>query len=129
KDGSNVLSTLSDVFTTPADGTPPNFVTGSIKATSITTSSAIIVWQTNEVSDSSVDYGTTNTYGTSTTVKDTSPKVTSHSVTLTGLNNNALYHFRVKSRDATGNLATSGDFTFTTLVLPRSLDLDGTSGY
>src|SRR5205823_1419828 len=26
-----------------------------------------------------------------------------------------VYHYRVKSRDATGNLATSGDFTFTTL--------------
>ena len=29
-----------------------------------------------------------------------------------------LYHYRVKSRDAAGNLATSGDFTFTTRAAP-----------
>ena len=40
--------------------------------------------------------------------------VTSHSASLSGLAANTLYHYRVKSRDAAGNLATSGDFTFTT---------------
>src|SRR5262249_33228852 len=29
-----------------------------------------------------------------------------------------VYHYRVKSRDAAGNLATSGDFTFTTQAAP-----------
>ena len=33
------------------------------------------------------------------------------------------YHFRVKSRDASGNLATSGDFTFTTLPIDLSTGL------
>ena len=41
--------------------------------------------------------------------------VTAHTVALSGLSGSTLYHFRVKSRDAAGNLATSGDFTFTTL--------------
>ena len=41
--------------------------------------------------------------------------LTSHSQTLSGLVAARLYHVRVKSRDAAGNLATSGDFTFTTL--------------
>ncbi len=40
--------------------------------------------------------------------------LTSHSATLTGLSASTLYHYRVKSRDPAGNLATSADFTFTT---------------
>jgi hypothetical protein len=40
--------------------------------------------------------------------------VTSHSQSLSGLSAGTVYHYRVKSRDASGNLATSSDFTFTT---------------
>jgi phosphodiesterase/alkaline phosphatase D-like protein len=129
RDSAGVLSTLSDTFTTPADGTPPAFVTGSIKANSITTNSATIVWATTEASDSQVEYGTTTAYGSSTTLKDVSLKVTSHSVGLTDLSGNTTYHFRVKSRDGAGNLATSGDFTFTTLSTPRSLSLNSPGAY
>src|SRR5205814_10061232 len=41
--------------------------------------------------------------------------VLSHSQALSGLTPATLYHYRVKSKDAAGNLATSGDFTLTTL--------------
>ena len=44
--------------------------------------------------------------------------MTAHSVALTGLTGSTLYHFRVRSRDAAGNLAVSGDVTFTTLTPP-----------
>jgi hypothetical protein len=37
-----------------------------------------------------------------------------HSVTLSGLSGNTPYHYRVKSKDAAGNLAVSGDHLFTT---------------
>src|SRR4030095_2988445 len=40
--------------------------------------------------------------------------VTSHSVTLSGLTSNTLYHYRVRSRDASGNERISSDGTFTT---------------
>src|SRR5205807_7995703 len=40
--------------------------------------------------------------------------VTSHAVALAGLNGSTLYHYRVRSRDAAGNPATSADFSFTT---------------
>src|SRR4029077_3949372 len=40
--------------------------------------------------------------------------VVSHVVTLSGLAASTTYHYRVKSRDAAGNLAISADFTFTT---------------
>jgi len=53
----------------------------------------------------------TSSYGA--TVSSTS-MVTAHSITLSGLAAGNTYHYRVKSRDAAGNLATSGDFTFTT---------------
>jgi hypothetical protein len=36
---------------------------------------------------------------------------------LSGLSPGTLYHYLVKSRNAAGNLATSGDFTFT--ITPR----------
>lgn len=51
-------------------------------------------------------------YGNSTPL-DTN-LVTPHSVTLSGLAANSLYHYRVKSRDAAGNVSVSGDFTFKT---------------
>ena len=57
-------------------------------------------------------YGTSAGYG-STTSEDVSP-VTSHTVTLTGLSPQTTYHYKVKSRDAAGLRAESGDFTFTT---------------
>src|SRR5205807_7642570 len=42
----------------------------------------------------------------------------SHPVTLGGLRAAPVYHFRVRSRDAAGNLGLSGDGTFTTLTPP-----------
>src|SRR5206468_10017544 len=39
--------------------------------------------------------------------------VTAHSQALNGLAGNTTYHYRVKSKDAAGNLAVSGDFAFT----------------
>ena len=38
-----------------------------------------------------------------------------HEAPLTGLSAGTVYHYRVKSADAAGNIATSGDFTFITL--------------
>lgn len=113
RDASGNLAVSSDfTFTTaaPPDTTPPtisNVVSGNITATSVT-----ITWTTDEASDSQVEYGTTTSYG-SNSLLDTS-NVTSHSVTLSNLSGSTLYHYRIKSRDSAGNLATSGDFTFTT---------------
>jgi len=59
---------------------------------------------TDEASDTQVEYGTSTSYGSSSTLN--SSKVTSHSATLSGLQPSTTYHFRVKSRDAAGNLAT-----------------------
>jgi hypothetical protein len=78
----------------------------------ITANGASISWSTNEPSNTQVEYGATTAYGSSTTLN--TAMVTAHSASLSGLSANTLYHYRVKSRDAAGNLATSADFTFTT---------------
>ena len=96
------------------DTTPP--VVSSVTASGISSSGATIGWTTNEAATSQVEYGTTTSYG-STTALDTTLGI-SHSVSLTGLSASTLYHYRVKSQDASGNLAISGDFTFTTGAPP-----------
>jgi len=99
-------------FTTPVpDLTPP--VISSVNAGNITTSAATITWSTDEASDSQVEYGLDTNYGSASALDAT--RATSHTINLSGLANNTTYHYRVKSKDAAGNLAVSDDFTFTTL--------------
>lgn len=93
----------------PPDTTPP--VISNEQATSITATTAVIAWNTDEVSNSVVEYGLTTSYGSTAT---DNAMVTSHSVTLTNLAANTVYHYRVKSTDGSGNTATSGDHTFQT---------------
>ncbi len=95
---------------TAPDTTAPAI--SNVGSGSITASGAAITWTTNEAADSLVEYGTTVSYGSASTLN--SSLVASHSVSLSGLAASTLYHYRVKSKDASNNLATSGDFTFTT---------------
>src|SRR3990170_6234665 len=88
----------------------------SIGTSGLSNNSVTITWTTNEASSSQVEFGTTTTYGSSSPLYNNS--VTSHSVTLNNLSATTTYHFRVKSTDAAGNLATSGDYTFTTATPP-----------
>jgi len=91
--------------TAPQITTPPT-VTG------ITQTTAVIEWQTDEPSNSLVEYGLTTSYGSQATLAD---YVTNHGVTLTGLTAGTDYHFRVGSTDAAGNGPTySTDCTFKT---------------
>ena len=109
KDAAGNLAVSGDFTFTTADGTAPVI---SNVASFITTTTATITWTTNENSDSQVEYGTTQAYGQLTTLNPT--RVTAHSQGLSGLTPGTLYHYRVKSKDATGNLAVSGNFIFTT---------------
>jgi hypothetical protein len=97
------------------DTTPPTI--SNVTATALTVSGATISWTTNEASDTQVEYGSTTSYGTLSTLNATS--LTAHSTSLSGLASGTTYHYRVRSRDAAGNLATSGDFTFTTATAPN----------
>lgn len=84
----------------------------AVNTTSITAFAALVNWTTDEESDTQVEYGTTTAYGSTTALNST--LATSHSANLTGLFSNTTYHFRVKSKDAAGNLATGTDNTFVT---------------
>src|SRR3989344_4416755 len=95
------------------DATAPTITT--IQASNITTTGAVITWTTNEPAESEVNYGLTTSYS-NPPILHTS-RTTSHSVTLSGLTANSVYHYRVISKDSTGNQRTSGDFTFTTAAV------------
>jgi hypothetical protein len=101
-----------DVVFVPGAATPP--VITAVSATNVTASGATITWTTNNPANSQVEYGTTASYGTLTTLDPA--LVTGHSEALSGLSSSTLYHYRVHSADASGNQAVSGDFTFTTVT-------------
>lgn len=96
-----------------ADVTAP-VITAGPTVSNITSSSVTITWTTNEAADTQVEYGLTASYGSTSPLTDTNPRVVNHTVVLSGLSANSLYHYRVLSRDAAGNLRTGTDGTFTT---------------
>jgi fibronectin type 3 domain-containing protein/O-glycosyl hydrolase len=96
------------------DTTPPVISAVSSGTPGLTT--AGVTWTTDEAADSQVDYGTTAGYGSSTS-RDVA-LVTAHAQGLSGLAAGTVYHYRVRSTDAAGNQAVSGDFTFTTASSP-----------
>jgi peroxiredoxin len=81
----------------------------------ITDVSAVVNWTTNENSTSQVEYGKTASYGKESALDST--LTLTHKVTLSGLEPNTTYHYRVVSVDSSGNTITfDEDRTFTTLA-------------
>lgn len=76
-----------------------------------TSISATIIWNTDEIANSQVNYGLTSGYGTSSTLDAT--LVTNHSVVISGLTCNTMYHFQTGSTYS-GYTTLSSDYTFTT---------------
>lgn len=104
-------ATFDNVFVTGGgDFIPP--VISAVSAGSINLNGGSISWTTNEPATSQIDYGTTAAYGSQTALNST--LTTSHSLVVSGLQPATLYHYRVRSADAAGNTAVSGDYTFTT---------------
>jgi subtilisin family serine protease len=102
-----------------------------VQVTSITPTTATLVWTTNVAADSQVEFGTTLEYGL-LTPPDPTP-VTSHSVTLGGLQPGVTYHVRARSRLTGQSPTASADLAFTTVntgtiqgVAFEDLDGDGT---
>ena len=79
---------------------------------SVTSTGATIGWTTNEPSDTQVEYGPTSSYGSLAPLN--TALVTSHSQMINGLAPNTWYQFRMRSRDAAGNLGVSGNYKFKT---------------
>lgn len=110
KDG-NVGISNESTFTT---GTSSSL--SSINISSASLGEALITWTTNAKTSSLVEYGTTNTYGQK---KEDTSTTTDHSLTINGLTVAQLYHLRVSGKDASGQLYSSGDYTFTPKSPPQ----------
>ncbi len=82
-----------------------------------------ITWDTDEPSTSCVEYGFSDQYGRRTSEAIALSK--HHIVNLHELTSGKTYHFRVKSRDISGNEAVSEDYVFNTTSL-QALDVAAT---
>jgi hypothetical protein len=96
---------------TPIDHTPPKIIAGP-SVSQLTETSATICWQTDEPSDSRVEYDL-RTGKPGLFVEDPQP-VEQHCLSLTGLSQTTTYRFVSFSHDAVGNRASSRELTFTT---------------
>jgi hypothetical protein len=127
-DGTHAISCVAtDGATPPNTGSAPGSANGASVAidatapqitaphatTPIASTTATLVWTTDEASSTRVDYGLTQ--ATETTSVADPVFVTSHSLVLGPLSAGTTYHFRVQSTDLAGNTGSStGDLTFTT---------------
>ena len=112
--GTTNQSVIVNVTAPVTDTTAP--IISNISASQITLSTAQISWTTNENADSRVEYGLSSTY---TSLSPLNPALlTSHFQVLTSLLPSTTYHYRVKSKNAAGLEAVSGDLTFTTASPP-----------
>ncbi len=93
--GNLAVSTL-----TTADDTPPEITAGPV-IQSITDDQATITWETDEASDTRIDFGTDPIVLDQTRI--VTEDVTVHSITLTNLSPDTTYFFQVNSTDASDN--------------------------
>lgn len=93
----------------PVDTIPP--VISNIQVINITSDSVTVTWETDEPASSIIYYGETDSYGLSVIDGNL---LTSHSLNITGLDPETLYHFNIWATDASTNTSQSGDNTFTT---------------
>ena len=102
-------------FTTVSDP----LVISDVTVAEISVTWATVTWQTNRASDSQIIYGETIFYGQETGIDPA--QVTDHSVTITGLDPDTSYHFRVRSEDGSGGIAFSVDGVFRTARTPLTV--------
>jgi hypothetical protein len=111
RDAAGHSTVSAGVAVTVGNAAAPPLIS-SVAASGVSSTGATVIWTTDVVSDSQVEYGPTTGYGSVTPLQPS--LVTAHVATLSGLGAETLYHYRVRSRDAAGQLSVSGDQTFTT---------------
>jgi uncharacterized protein (TIGR02145 family) len=122
RDANGNLATETDAttqtFTTDSgsDTTPPIILSGPT-VSSLTSSSAVVSWTTDENSNSYVDFGTVSGTYTETQGKQ-GDSTTSHSVTLNNLTSGETYYYKVRSEDSSDNQVSSAEYSFTTTSSP-----------
>jgi phosphodiesterase/alkaline phosphatase D-like protein len=97
---------------------PPQI--SQVEVAVITHNSAVITWITNEPATSKVVFGISTSYGMETPEENI--LTIKHAVTLTGLNKETTYYFKVISKDSSGNESVDDNsgkgYTFTTTKEP-----------
>lgn len=111
----SLVINITTVDTTPA-------VSG--RSSSASTTAATITWTTDQVANSSVDYGTGVDLSNSPSID--SAYSTSHSITISG--SPATYYYNVTSCDQFGNCNLTGPFSFTISSASTNRGGSGSSG-
>ena len=101
-----------------------NPIISNVSSTLITSSEAVIIWQTDNLTNSTVYYGTAVPLVLSS---DSLTLVISHLVRLSSLSSSTLYYYNVSSCDSVGNCNTSMQFNFTTLEAASAISNSGSS--
>jgi len=108
--GSLLLVLLLPVFgLAQSDFAPPKL--SNINIRSITATSAVITWETDEEAESLINYGLDKNYGIA---RDPVANKKTHQITITDLLPSTVYQLRAVSSDVGGNQAVSGNYTIIT---------------
>ncbi|MEM5798142.1 MAG: right-handed parallel beta-helix repeat-containing protein, partial [Candidatus Aenigmatarchaeota archaeon] len=102
---------LSEERIVTIDTEPPKIL--NVRAESITTSSAVIKWDTDEEANATVRYGKTQALGS---VRSNSSFALNHTIDLVNLESGTLYYYNVSSCDRAGNCNMTGLYNFTTNI-------------
>jgi hypothetical protein len=108
-------------FTTTAPRTTPP-VFSSIRVVDLEPDQVIIAWNTDEPTDTQVDYGVTPAYGSLSPNEAT--LTTAHFQLVTNLQPSTIYHYRVRGADPYGNSGFSGDVALHTPAIPPLIAVD-----
>jgi cysteine-rich repeat protein len=105
----------TDCNTEPEEDTTVPVIS-STTVSSITATTAVITWITDEDGTSVIDYGTASGQYTASTsgFSSASGDDFQHTVNLSGLTGTTTYYYIVKTEDASNNLATSSEHSFLT---------------
>jgi hypothetical protein len=109
----------SGVHSVLIDTTAPQIIAGP-QVSNVSPNSAVIVWQTNENSDSVVRYD--HMANQFSLIETNTNSVTNHNLSLQNLEPSRTYHFLVSSTDHVGNKVESHDLNFETAALPDEID-------
>ncbi|MDB5204708.1 MAG: repeat-containing protein [Candidatus Taylorbacteria bacterium] len=124
--GQNVVSEPApQVVVSPTDMTAP--IISGIGTASLGITDVTLAWNTNELSISTLEYGTSQSYGSHATISGTA--LLAHTATLTGLTASSTYYYCIRATDLAGNTANNCPNFFTTdpaVITPPSTPADTT---
>jgi phosphodiesterase/alkaline phosphatase D-like protein len=118
--GNRSVSVDGSFTTSSVDTSSPAI--SNISVSLITENSAKVSFTSNEPTQGVILFGGTSAYGLE--ARDEGKK-TSHEIFLSNLSAGTTYHFMVQARDINGNLTSSADSSFMTLVASPELSISG----